>query len=69
MPRASAVVPGQSDAEPFVIHANHINMVKYTSRQDEGYIVVSEHLQILANEALGEVQQRWEAERRINEGR
>ncbi len=69
MPRASAVVPGQADAEQIVIHADHVNMVKYTSRQDSGYIVVSEHLQIMAEAAAEEIRQRWEAERRVNEGR
>lgn len=69
MPRASAVVPGQADAEPIAIHADHINMVKYTSRHDSGYNTISEHLQIMADAAAEEIRQRWEAERRANEGR
>ena len=69
VPRASAVVPGQADAEPIAIHADHTNMVRYTSRVDGGYNTVSEHLQIMATAAPEEVQRRWEAERRMDEGR
>lgn len=69
VPRASAVVPGQADAEPIVIHADHTNMVRYTSRGDTGYSIVSEHLQIMASAAPEEVRRRWEAERRADEGR
>jgi hypothetical protein len=43
VPRASAVVPGAADAEPIVIHADHINMVKFTSKEDNGYRTVSGH--------------------------
>jgi hypothetical protein len=69
VPKASAVVPGHADAEPIVIHANHTSMVRYPSRQDVGYVTVSEHLQIMAGDATGNVQQRWEAEVRADDGR
>lgn len=69
VPKASAVVPGHADAEPIVIHANHTSMVRYLSRQDVGYATVSEHLQIMAKDATGNVQQRWEAEARVDDGR
>lgn len=69
MPRASAVVPGQADAEPIAIHADHINMARYTSRQDSGYNTLSEHLQIMMNTAVEEIRYRWEAEAKVNEGR
>ncbi|KAK4672178.1 hypothetical protein QC763_0001180 [Podospora pseudopauciseta] len=52
VPRASAVVPGQTNAEPVAIHANHHNMVKYTSREDSGYKTVSRHLKDMANDAI-----------------
>ena len=44
----SAVVPGAADAEAIVIHADHINMVKFTSKEDNGYRTVSGHLRIMA---------------------
>ncbi|KAK4118976.1 hypothetical protein N657DRAFT_650651 [Parathielavia appendiculata] len=67
VPRASAVVPGQADAESIVIHADHTNMVRYTSRGDSGYNIISEYLQIMASAASEEVRRRWEAERRADE--
>ncbi|KAJ4161661.1 uncharacterized protein LMH87_007687 [Akanthomyces muscarius] len=69
VPRASAVVPGHADAEPIVIHANHTSMVRYPSRQDTGYVTVSEHLQIMALSATDSVQQRWARERRADDAR
>uniref|UniRef100_A0ACC1R8X0 Uncharacterized protein n=1 Tax=Lecanicillium saksenae TaxID=468837 RepID=A0ACC1R8X0_9HYPO len=69
VPRASAVVPGHADAEPIVIHANHTSMVRYPSRQDIGYVTVSEHLQIMAIGAKNSVQERWARERRVDDAR
>jgi hypothetical protein len=40
-------VPGQADAEAIAIHADHIDMVKYASKEDPGYEKVSEYLQIM----------------------
>lgn len=58
VPRASAVVPGAADAEPIVIHADHINMVKFRSKEDSGYKTVSGHLQVMAESAGGVVSSR-----------
>ncbi|KAG7403952.1 Nephrocystin-3 [Fusarium oxysporum f. sp. raphani] len=69
VPRASAVVPGQADAEPIVIHADHKNMVKFLSKQDVGYATVSEHLQIMMVDAEGIIRSRWEAESRADNAR
>lgn len=68
VPRASAVVPGQADAEPIVIHADHKNMVKFLSEQDVGYVTVSEHLQIMMADGEGVIRSRWEAESRADNG-
>lgn len=68
MPRASAVVPGQANAEPIVIHANHTDMVRYASRNDSGYCTISDELQIMIGEAPEAIQRRWEAERRVDDG-
>ncbi|KAL2126192.1 hypothetical protein VTI74DRAFT_1511 [Chaetomium olivicolor] len=69
VPRSSAVVPGQADAEPIVIHADHTDMVRYTSREDGGYNIISEHLQIMVSAAPEEIRRRWESERRADEAR
>jgi hypothetical protein len=44
-------------------------MVKYISREDNGYKTISRHLKDMANEAVEQIQQRWQAEKRSNEGR
>jgi len=68
VPRASAIVPGMTDAEPIVIHADHINMVKFASKEDNGYRTLSGHLRIMV-QSVGEViNARWETERRVNAG-
>ena len=69
MPRASAVVPGAADAEPIVIHADHINMVKFASKDDGGYRTVSGHLRIMARSATNVITERWEEEDRVDMGR
>ncbi|KAI6762109.1 hypothetical protein HG531_002662 [Fusarium graminearum] len=69
VPRASAVVPGQADAEPIAIHANHKNMVKFTSKQDVGYITILETLQIMMKDTEVVIRARWEAERRVENAR
>lgn len=68
VPRASAVVPGAADAEPIVIHADHINMVKFASKEDNGYRTVSGHLRIMAQNASEAIGARWEMEMRVNAG-
>ncbi|XEU97663.1 hypothetical protein FSHL1_002949 [Fusarium sambucinum] len=69
VPRASAVVPGQADAEPIAIHANHKNMVKFKSKEDVGYITILENLQIMMKDAEAVIRARWEAERRADNAR
>ena len=69
VPRSSAVVPGQADAEQIAIHADHKNMVRYTSREDRDYITISEHLQIMVSAAPEEIRRRWERQREADEGR
>ncbi|KAK4164005.1 hypothetical protein QBC43DRAFT_300695 [Cladorrhinum sp. PSN259] len=69
VPRISAVVPGQPDAEPIAIHADHINMVRYTLREEGGYITISETLQIIVSAAPEAIRRRWEVERRVDEAR
>jgi hypothetical protein len=68
VPRASAVVPGAADAEPIVVHADHINMVKFASKEDNGYKTVSGYLRIMAQSASDVISARWEEEGRVGEG-
>lgn len=69
VPRALAVVPGQANAEPIVIHANHTDMVRYALKNDSGYCTISAELRIMAGEAPEAIRRRWEEERRVDEGR
>ncbi|KAJ6125811.1 hypothetical protein N7471_010304 [Penicillium samsonianum] len=69
VPRASAVVPGAADAEPIIIHADHINMVKFASNSDEGYRKVSGHIKMMVADASIVIGPRWETEGRVNAAR
>ena len=68
MPQASVVVPGASNAEPVAIPANHLNMVKLALREDGGYVKISGHLQLLAEEASGVINARGEEQDRMRKG-
>ena len=68
MPQASAVVLGAADAEPVVISADHLNMIKFAFRKDGVYEKMSGHLQLLAEEAPDVVGARWEEQDRIRKG-
>lgn len=67
VPRTSAVVPGHAGAEPICIHADHRNMVKYSSCEDHGYKAISQHLMTMAMDAPKEISKRWGEEKRVNE--
>ena len=62
------MVPGAADAEPIAIFADHINMVKFGSKEDSGYKAVSGHLQVMVQSGMNVVALRWEQEDRFNEG-
>ena len=62
-------MPGAADAEPIVIHADHINMVKFASNEDNGYRTVSGHLRLMARDAKEVIGTRWEMEMKGNIGR
>ncbi|KAF2228898.1 hypothetical protein EV356DRAFT_456844 [Viridothelium virens] len=68
VPRASAVVPGAAHTETIAMHADHINMVKFASKEDIGYRTVSSHLWIMTQDATAIVRSRWEEENRIDTG-
>lgn len=62
------MLPGAADAEPIVIHADHINMVKFSSRQDNGYKTVSGHLRLMVRDAGEAIDKRWQLETRMESG-
>ncbi|KAF3029576.1 hypothetical protein E8E12_000791 [Didymella heteroderae] len=66
VPRASAVVPGAADGEPIAVHADHINMVKFASKSDDGYKTVSGHLRLMAARASDVIGGRWDTEGRVD---
>ena len=69
VPYASAIIPGVANAEPIAIPADHLNMVRFASREDGGYEKVSGHLKLLAHEAPGVVEARWAEQNRMKEGK
>lgn len=68
VPKASAVVPGAADTEQIMIHADHKMMVKFVSKEDNGYETVSGHLEIMVDSAAGVIASRWEQEGRVDAG-
>lgn len=68
VPPSSAIVRGAPDVESVAINADHNNMVKFDSREDDGYQKVSGHLQLLVEKAPNAVRARWTKEKRIEKG-
>jgi hypothetical protein len=69
VPRSSAVVPGQVDAEPIAIIDNHINMVKFSSPKNNEFKTVAGHLMLLVEKAPAKVQENWLTEGTIEAGK
>ncbi|MCJ1425603.1 hypothetical protein MMC29_003503 [Sticta canariensis] len=67
VPDASAIIPGVADAESVAIAADHLNMIKFTSREDSGYEKVLGQLQLMAQEAPDAVEARWAEQTRMSE--
>lgn len=42
--RSSAVLPGQSNANPVMLHKNHVDMVKFSANDDADFNVVLSHI-------------------------
>jgi hypothetical protein len=68
VPKSSAVVPGQVDAEPIAIMDHHINMVKFATQNNE-FKTVANHLKLMVDEAPKRVQKNWLAERGMEAGK
>lgn len=68
VPQESAVVPGAANTETIAIYADHMNMVKFATKEDRGYETVSGHLQLMVKKAINVVPPRWVQDDRVNEG-
>lgn len=68
VPKASAVVPGATDAEQIMIHADHREMVRFETKEDNDYEKTSDHLIVMAEKAGSAISLRWEEEGRVNAG-
>ncbi len=47
MLKASTVVSDMVDAESIMIYADHINMIKFAAKEDNGFRTVSGYLRIM----------------------
>ena len=63
MPRHLATIQGERNAEVVVLHADHIEMVKFGGRGDSDYSRVAEYLVDLLKDAPTKVEQNWIRER------
>ncbi|KAI0203722.1 P-loop containing nucleoside triphosphate hydrolase protein [Astrocystis sublimbata] len=66
VPPASAIVPGQTNAEPLAMGADHRNMVRFSGPKSSDYIIISETLQIMAMDARKNIRSRWKRETLID---
>jgi hypothetical protein len=51
VPKSSAVVPGQIDAEPIAIMDHYINIVKFATQSNE-FKRVAGHLKLMVDEVM-----------------
>ena len=58
VPKSSAVVPGQVDAEPIAIMDHHINMVKFATQSNE-FKRVAGHLKLMVEKSTAKVEKNW----------
>ena len=68
VPKSSAVVLGQVDAEPIAIMDHHINMVKFAKPSNE-FKRVAGHLKLMVDKAPTKVQKNWLTARDMEAGK
>ena len=68
VPKSSAVVPGQVDAEPIAIMADHNKMVKFTSAKSSEFNRVANHLKLMAESAPAKIVESWRTESSVETG-
>ena len=59
VPRYLATIPGDLNAEVVVLHADHIQMVKFDGSGDSDYVRVARYLVGLVEDAPTKVEQNW----------
>ncbi|KAH8669617.1 hypothetical protein BGZ60DRAFT_38520 [Tricladium varicosporioides] len=64
VPKSSAVIPGQVDAEPIAIMDHHINMVKFAKQSNE-FKKVAGHLKLMVDNAPLKIEKNWVTERGV----
>jgi hypothetical protein len=69
VPKSSAVVPGQVNAEPIAIVNNHIDMAKFSSIKNNDFQRVAGHLKLMVENAPIKVQDNWLAETTVQAGK
>jgi hypothetical protein len=68
VPKSSAVVPGQVDAEPIAIMDHYIKMVKFATQSNE-FKKIANHLKLMVEKAPAKVQRNWLTESGIEAGK
>jgi hypothetical protein len=69
VPKCSAVVSGQVNAEPIAIMDNHINMVKFSSKNNNDFQRVAGYLKLMVERATMKVQDNWLTEASAQAGK
>ncbi|KAM5474387.1 hypothetical protein MauCBS54593_001961 [Microsporum audouinii] len=64
VPRHSAIVFGDDEADQISINADHIGMVKFSNIEDPGYKKVSIQLGIMAKNAEALIEERWKIDKK-----
>jgi hypothetical protein len=59
VPRHLATIQGERNAEVVVLHADHIQMVKFGGRSDSDYGRIAEYLVDLVKDAPTKVEKNW----------
>lgn len=68
VPKSSAVVPGQVDAEPIAIMDHHVNIVKFATQSNE-FKRVAGHLKLMVEKAPAKVEKNWLTEGSVEAGK
>ena len=58
--KSSAIIPGQSKAEPIEMHKSHIGMTKAESATDPEIVTIIRYIQLMCEAAPGKIQRKWE---------
>ncbi|KAI5839105.1 hypothetical protein DFP73DRAFT_502168 [Morchella snyderi] len=67
VPKASAVVPGTTNAEVIAIHSDHDEMVKFKSAEDDGFRRVAACISLMFEKAPVEIVLKWRRWRRMKD--